>query len=213
MNLNSSTVQWGEEHPSFIRFSIMKTSHRLLAIAAALGLAVSSASAAFVLPIVFSGPGGTGSDGLTSGNLTEPRLTFTSMNFIDVTMSVDSAGTYNFNQAPSFGGTLNNTGVTWTGFKLAMQAGGVGTFTSPWQDSPGFAQATVTPNSVVFPTENVPSGTSFAFFGNFTTTGPGTVIIRETPVPEPSSFVLAGLGALALGLARRRASHPRQCAG
>ena len=196
----------------------MKISHCVFAIAAILGLAASSATAALILPSTYSGPGGTGIDGVAGGNLIEPHLFFSSVDYIDVIMTVDSSGTYNFNEAPAFGSAFNNTGQTWTGFSLQMVGGGVGTFVqspSVWADYPGFSPANVTATSVLFPTESVLSATSFAFTGYFTASGPGMVTIRETPlvapVPEPASCAV-GLALLAVAVVGRRQTRARRLA-
>jgi hypothetical protein len=184
----------------------MKLNSFFLPTVAVLALTVATASADFT-SISFSGPGlGQGNNPLTSGFLTEPSLIFEHMDYIDVTMTVDSAGDYNFNQAPLFGGTSNSTGQTWTGFDILILSGGVGTFTDTWSDYPGGLTPLFSPTHLVFSGENVPTSSNIGYVGHFTTTGPGTVILRETPlIPEPSSLAFLGLGiAGCCSLLRRR---------
>ncbi len=189
----------------------MKPTKLFLTVLTTFGLTAGTASADLTGGSV-SGPGGTGNLPINSGTLTEPNLFFSSIDYIDVTLTVDSAGTYNFNQAPSFGNTFNNTGVTWTGFDLILLGGGVGTFinnppaVSSWQDYPGGALASFSSNHIVFSGENIPTSSSFAFTGYLTTSGPGSLTVRETPIaaPEPSSLLLTGLGTLGAGFVRRR---------
>ena len=128
----------------------MKQATLLPLTAALLGLAAHASAAAF------TGPGGVASDGGTFGSTTEPIANFTSVNYIDVTMTVDSAGSYNFNQAPGLGGTQNNTGFTWTGFDLTISGNAGGVFINPsaaplaWESYPAFLLAAFTPVHVVF---------------------------------------------------------------
>jgi hypothetical protein len=176
-------------------------------IIAALGLcAFAGAASATITGVSFSGPGGTGSDGLTGGNLTEPRLDYTSINFIDVTINFDSAGTYTVNEAPGFGDIANHTGQTWTSFDLQIRPGSVGTFNADWSGN-AFSTITQSGTDIFFSNGTVANNGHFDPFGTFTAQGAGTIVIRETPgiVPEPGAAVLPGLGGLfAIGALRRK---------
>jgi hypothetical protein len=145
----------------------------------------------------------------TGGNLTEPFLTYASLNFIDVTIVVDAAGTYTINEAPLFGGVSNHTGQTWLGFDLSLQIGAVGVFNNDWATSNNtFATIVQTPTEILFSGGNVPNNTTFGAFGTFNAVSAGTFVIRETPltVPEPSSVALFALGIMGGVLFRRYAA-------
>jgi hypothetical protein len=173
------------------------------------GLIVSIASlpAATITGITFSGPGGTGVDGGTFSNVTEPRLFYTAVDYIDLTITVDSAGSYDLNEAPGLGFVLNQTGQNWIGLNFASLGGTAGgTFETGWEDfSNHLPIVSDFPDDVFLSGGTVNDGVTISPTGNFTTTGPGTFIVRETPVtaPEPSRALLLAFG-VALCFLRRR---------
>jgi hypothetical protein len=165
------------------------------------GLVPASATAQ-ITGITFSGPGGTVADGGTSGNLTEPILTYT---------AVDSAGSYNINEAPLFGIIHNSTGQAWSGFQLVNLTPSLGSFDNSWSyyTSPFTSLLNTTTLVVASGGAGVPDGTGMSMFGNYVTTGPGTLVLRETPiaVPEPATITLLSSALLLIGgiqLFRRR---------
>jgi hypothetical protein len=167
-----------------------------------------TASAATITASSFSGPGGTGSEGGMFSNVTSPDIIFTSVDYVDAHFTVDTAGTYNFNQAPSLGSTLNSTGTAWIGFELTISSDNGATFTnSPfvWASLPGPVPAGFTPTKITFSIP-VPTSSGFSFAGYISTTGPGNVTVRETPIvaPEPGSLFLLGASLAGLGLRRHR---------
>src|SRR5262249_31153471 len=135
--------------------------------------------------------------------------------YIDVTYTVDSAGSYQIGEGPTAGFALNLTGQTWTGFELQNLSPELGSFDTDWID--GHGNFFLTPAD--FPTDvnfsggnNVSDGCFTMPYGHFVVSSAGTCAIREFPVvPEPSSVVLLIVGSLGLGgLAyRRRARYPR----
>ena len=170
---------------------------------------LAATASATITGISFSGPGGTGADGLTGGNLTEPKLFYNLVDYIDLTITVDAAGTYTLNEAPAFGFVANNTGQTWTGFDLNVQSAGFGTFNPDWSDSTAhFPTVAQSATDILFSGGTLTDGNSFGPFGTFVTTGAGNFIVRETPmiaaVPEPSSIAAGALGVLGSIFFRRR---------
>ena len=172
---------------------------------------LAATASATITGISFSGPGGTGADGLTGGNLTEPKLFYNLVDYIDLTITVDAAGTYTLNEAPAFGFVANNTGQTWTGFDLNVQSAGFGTLNPDWSDSTAHFPAVTQSGAhrhFCSPGGTLATGNSFGPFGTFVTTGAGNFIVRETPliaaVPEPSSIATGALGTLGLVFFRRR---------
>ncbi len=162
-----------------------------------------------------SGPGGTYSDGTTGTTYTEPQLRYSSVDYIDLSITVDGPGIYNINEAIAFGFVQNNTGQVWTGFDLSVLAGSVGTFINPpspnnWGDFSGtLPNTTYAPSDLdVFMSGGTVggSGSEIEPTGDFTMPSAGTFTVRETPIvaPEPTSLALAGLGTLGAGLIRRR---------
>jgi hypothetical protein len=168
------------------------------------------AFAGLITGVSFSGPGGVGIDGATFANVTEPSLQFTSVDYIDVYVTVDSAGVYNINQAPGFGGLSNFTGQTLTSLTIENLTPEVGSFLIDWTlySSP-FTSLSNSSNVVVASGgAGVPNNTGMGIFGNYLANGPGTFVLRET-VAVPEASTLALLGALGCGvplLRRRRSS-------
>lgn len=173
----------------------------LLAGAIAVALLRTSALAD-ITSVSFSGPGGTGTDGLTGGTLTEPRLTYTSIDYIDVTITIDAAGSYLVNEAPGFGYVHNTTGQAWAGFQLTILPGSTTTFTSDWFDAASdLTTVAQTPATIVFSGGTVPDSGFFEPNGHFSALSSGTVVIRETPlaeVPEPTTSAAMLFGSLIL---------------
>ena len=159
------------------------------------------ASAALVGSSV-SGPGGFGFDGGTFSNVTEPVLHYTSINYLDVFVTVTSAGSYDINEAPGLGGISNFTGQHWVGFEIVNLTPELGSFAGDWSyyTSP-FGSIVITPTTIsISGGAGVPDLTGMAVFGTFLATGEGTIILRETPivVPEAASLMMVG-SALLLG--------------
>jgi len=171
-----------------------------------------SAFAGLTLGTTVSGPGGIGFDGGSFANVTEPVLQYSSMNYLDVIVTVDSAGIYDVNEAPGLGGISNFTGQAWAGFQIINLTPEFGSLALDWSyyTSP-FNSITNSTTLVVASGGIVPSGTGMAMFGGYITNGPGTFILREIPlaVPEPSTITLLGTAGLMLGacaLRRKRSA-------
>jgi hypothetical protein len=165
-----------------------------------------------------SGPGGLGSPNFFA-NVSEAALTYTSVDYLDISLTVDAAGYYDLSQAPSQGFVTNNSGVPWTGFKIEILSSDVAVeFTPalfpPPGDPPAYDYGGVFPfpawstSLILFSGGPLNSGFSMAPVSAFQMAGAGTVVFRETPiVPEPSSVLLATLGsalALATAIAKKR---------
>ena len=197
----------------------MKTTTLTLATAVVFGLAILPSAiaggASGITSVTGSGPGGTYTNGVTGSTFTEPQLRYSSVDYIDLSITVDTSGTYNINEAISSGFVQNNTGQVWTGFDLSVLAGSLGTFINPpspnnWGDfSETLPITNYAPSNLdVFMSGGTVagSGSEVEPTGDFTMPSAGTFTVRETPIaaPEPSSLALAGLGAFGTGLIRRR---------
>ena len=179
-------------------------------------MAVCMPASAEIVGESFLGPGGTGHEGLMSGfssNLIEPILDFTSNDYIDITIVLDAATTFDINEAPSFGSVINDTGLAWSGFGLENENPDLGRFNDDWLEADASLYfklwATSDTNvgfSNLFGGPGVSDGEMFALSGHYSTTGAGTVTIREFPtaVPEPKSSVLMVFGTAGIGLIEHR---------
>jgi hypothetical protein len=181
----------------------------VVAVSCLIGVGLStSAQGAFISSASLSGPGGTGFfDGNFLAAWVRPNATFTSMDYIDLTMQVDIA--FSYIVQPDVGGIHNSTGVPWGGFRWDIISGPDATF--PLQGAyfePGGWSHDVLPTQVNFHGAPVPSGSSTTPIVVVDVTVPGTVILRMTPVgvPEPGSLALLSIGALVVGYgwARKR---------
>jgi hypothetical protein len=156
----------------------------------------------------------------TTSNFASIQKTFTSATTpLDIVFNVnDSQGVteYLFAEGP-----FNLTGIAWKGYDIQLGFGTGASFTlanpllglqfdtTPAPSSTDFPTAVLTPQQLNFSGGNVPSnhGASLAFtidVPDTATAGSYQFTMREfpIPVPEPSAFVLAGLGIA--GLVTRR---------
>jgi hypothetical protein len=172
--------------------------------------------ASAVTGVSFSGPGGIAFDGGTFSNVTEPQLTYNAIDYIDVLVTVDSAGSYNVNEAPGLGYISNLTGLHWSGFQIDNITPQFGSLAGDWSYyTSTFSLISNSPTQVVASGgAGINSGSGMAVFGDYITTGPGTFVLRETPIatPEPSTAMTAGLACVALFAARMRRSRCRKLA-
>ncbi len=100
---------------------------------------------------------------------------------------------------------LNDTGVTWTGYKLEIDTSSA-TF-DDYAASSHFNAATVTPGEILFEAPDpVPDGETLAmtFDVLVPTIGEFQVCITQTPIPEPATLAFLGVGAAGVFLVRRR---------
>lgn len=186
----------------------------------ALFAAVSNRASAEVIAETFSGPGGTGHDGEIGGfgpDFIAPVLDFTSVNYIDVTVTVDEATI--FLVEASFGSVKNDTGLTWSGFTLENETPNMGSLLGDWLEADSPRKFTLVGDSatdVSFSTlgggPGVANGGFFLPQGNYSATGAGTITIREFPtaVPEPNSILLAIFATAGLSMFSRRRSELHQ---
>jgi hypothetical protein len=167
------------------------------------------------------GPGGGSTGNSASGSTAFVDLVYTSVNFIDVVLSVSASGSYELYEGGAGIAVTNNTNSVWTSFTFSLlTTAPPGTqFTGADPDATGnFRTATVTSNLVTYSGGTVPGGVvpaipaipALAPAVDFIAGGAGLVTIRETPgigvpVPEPSGLVQGGIAAVlaGVGLARR----------
>ncbi len=146
-------------------------------------------------------------------NYTEPGLIFNDNLPIDLQLTVNAAGRYDLNEAPGFGYVQNVSGTAWTGFKADIISGAAVFSTSPSDTyisngsfppallSTAFSNGNAT---VTFSNGTVSSGAEIAPIFTFIAPAAGTYVFRQTPsVPEPSTMILAVLGAVAILAGRR----------
>jgi hypothetical protein len=198
--------------------NLLRSCTTFLAVAFLLAHSPATSLAAFIDGAV-TGPGGFGNAGLfgTTNTLVEPSLTYTSVDYLDLSLTVDAAGAYEVAETPAFGSVHNTTGVAWIGFTWEVISGPAVEFLySP--NSPNFSgqdfsntfpSVTGTATFASFSGGTLASGGFLEPSFRMTIAEPGTIVIRQTPipVPEPASLVLISIGAFAVGCgwAQRRA--------
>jgi hypothetical protein len=186
-------------------------------------LALPAQSSAQIVGISGGGPGGIvynpGAGGGPPGTYNAFLSTqFNAKNYIDLHVQVSGSGVYMLYQAPSSWSSYNNSTDIFSGMIFDNLSPQLGDFTNNfnsftfWQDFGN--KLTITSFSttqVVFggigANGPVNPGTSFAPIGLFTANGPGEIVVRMTPIPEPST-ILFGIGTLAsvgiIAIRRRR---------
>jgi hypothetical protein len=174
-----------------------------------LGL-LAPARAGTITNLSASGPGGALTAFGLNGAEALVALTYTSINYIDVTLNVSAGGAYELYEGGGVPSVANNTGTTWTGFTFSLFSAPPGTqFTGADPDDSGrFNTVVPTPNLVTYTNGSVPPGSFFKPTVAFTTPTGGMVTIRETPTPEPATILSVALaGLVGMGcLWRRRAA-------
>lgn len=102
----------------------------------------------------------------------------------------------------------NESGTTWTQYLLSLPTGGDQTFVNDaWTSSDHFTSVSVSDYLVQFYNGTVnPSDTAtFQFKINVPeSSGPFSFLLTQTPVPEPATLTLMGLGVLGFVLRRKR---------
>src|SRR5262245_53376790 len=108
-----------------------------------------------------SGPGGTGVPSGVLGTTARVALTYSSINYMDVVLHVDAAGTYELYEGGGSINVANRTGLTWTNFTLGLYSAPPGTqFTGADPDEFGrFGTVVMGPNYVTYTGGMVPSST------------------------------------------------------
>lgn len=183
---------------------LMKSaSLRLAAVLFALGMP-SFVSAASIVSVTFSGPGGSG----TASTIPQffpttsyQSVVFHSIDYIDITFTVDAAATYHIHQYPftvlskTYGDYIQNqTGLDWQGFQifnLSPQTSSitrVGTLLSLPNVTFDSSSATLMGSPVVS------NNGEFGLYYDVTTNAPGTFTFREIPIAVPESSTLALVG-------------------
>jgi len=103
----------------------------------------------------------------------------------------------------------NNTGTPWTGCTIVSDLAGVATFVPGSGQSTDFQNVTdVDATTMLFeaPSDVPPGGlVGFGFEMQIPTPGLVTFTQTLTPIPEPATVALLGLGTLVLAIRRKRA--------
>jgi hypothetical protein len=172
---------------------------------------------AAVTAISGSGPGGFVYNQAPSGTTAFLSTNFTASNYIDIHVQIDSAGLYQLYQAPSSWGSTNATGTdTWYGMQFDNLNPSVGNFqlNGPFlnfsDNSNKLTLTSFSTTQVIFglgPNGPVLPANSFSPIAYFQATGPGEIIMRQTPItaiPEPATIFGSVAGLVFLGVTAKR---------
>lgn len=119
----------------------------------------------------------------------------------EVTMTVDAESAFTIVST-----TVNETGFTWTGYILTLASEGLATFVEEKAGSIQFPALDFSNRELVFGGGQVMPGNLavFQFDINIPDGPPYTFSLTHTPIPEPATFALLGLGAIVLVAGKRR---------
>ena len=161
-----------------------------------------------IIAVNVSGPGGAGTSIFSPGDSqVDVAKIFSSIDFIDITLTVDTPGSYTiFESRSQVPGVTNNTGKIWIDFEFTLLSAPAGSSFSSAREGgifpPRFGAPMIGPSRVRFADGEVPSGmnsTGFAPEVTLQIGGPGQVVIREQPsIPEPATLALFSTGGIIL---------------
>lgn len=182
----------------------------LRALALVFILSLPNVVSAAVVTATVSGPGGTGTTQALLpflAGLSFQSITYTSNDYIDIALTVDGPGNYDFTQYPvkiisTFYGTntKNLTGTAWKGIEFINLDADKSTITNVHVVSSGPSVTFDNDSAIIYAPTLVPVNGDLGLSVQITTNGPGTFTLREIPiaVPEVSPFALVG-GSFLLG--------------
>lgn len=170
------------------------------------------------------GPGGTGSFAVDSNGVIRVTKTFTSVDYIDVTITVPASTGHSGTPPLSISeGITNSTQTDWSDFhlELIVVKPSIGSILSPLSAPPPFTTIQYGDTSVKFGGGSVSTGE--VFYIPYLTAGivdpermGYTMTIRQTPsVPEPETglLALAGFGLFLSALRRKSRSMKNGASG